>query len=172
MKTSAILVIAASALVSSATGTEPLRVMSWNVESGGTDPATIAKELAELGRHDVFALQEVHPRDADRYGQAIRTAYGKQYRYLFSQTGGSDRLLLAFDSARLVLESITELFQHGSHRLNDWQHRSPLVATFRDTKSNERLAVVTVHLARGNAELRTEQGQHAERSLCIESRGR
>ena len=58
MKTSAILVIVASALVSSATGTEPLRVMSWNVESGGSDPATIAKELAELGRHDVFAQSE------------------------------------------------------------------------------------------------------------------
>jgi endonuclease/exonuclease/phosphatase family metal-dependent hydrolase len=107
----------------------------------------------------VFALQEVHPQDADRYGQAIRTAYGKQFRYLFSHTGRSDRLLLAFDSGRLVLESIAELFQHGSHRLNDWQHRSPLVATFRDTKSNERFAVVTVHLARGNAGLRTEQAR-------------
>jgi endonuclease/exonuclease/phosphatase family metal-dependent hydrolase len=147
------------ALGQTATGIEPLRVISWNVESGGSDPATIAKQLAELGRHDVFALQEVHPRDADRYGQAIRSAYGRQYRYLFSHTGRSDRLLIAFDSERLVLENITELFQQGSHRLNDWQHRSPFVATFRDTKSNQRFAFITVHLARGNAELRTEQAR-------------
>lgn len=81
MKTFAALVITASVLVSTATGTEPLHVISWHVASDAASPATIAKQLAELGRHDVFALQEVHPQDADRYGQAIRTAYGKQYRY-------------------------------------------------------------------------------------------
>jgi endonuclease/exonuclease/phosphatase family metal-dependent hydrolase len=155
----ATIALVVTTLVATAAATEPLSVISWNVESGGSDPATIAKQLAALDRHDVFALQEVHPKDADRYGQAIRTAYGKQYRYYFSQTGQSDRQLMAFDTERLTLESITELFQQGVHSLNDWQHRSPLVANFRDTKSNERFALVTVHLARGKAELRTEQAR-------------
>lgn len=159
MKNLAALLLAAFAFISPATAVEPIQVISWNVESDGADPAVIARQLAELGRHDVFALQEVHPRDADRYGQAIRSAYGKQYRYLFSQTGRSDRQLIAFDSQRLTLESISELFQQGVHRLNDWNHRSPFVASFRDAQSGERFAFITVHLARGNADLRTEQAR-------------
>jgi hypothetical protein len=38
-----------------------LRVVSWNIESGGNDAATISRQLAELGPYDVFALQEVRP---------------------------------------------------------------------------------------------------------------
>jgi len=158
MRTSTAILIV-SFFASTSTATEPLRLISWNVESDGNDPATIAKQLKELGRYDIFALQEVHPRNADRYGQAIRDAYGKDYRYFLSTTGRSDRLLFAFDSARLDLESISELFRHGDNRLNDWRHRSPLVAVFTDTHSHERLAVITVHLARGNEELRTEQAR-------------
>ncbi len=159
MKFLAVLALSASTLISTAIGAESLSVISWNVESGGADPATISRQLAELGQYDAFTLQEVHPRDADRYGQAIRAAYGKQYRYVVSNTGQSDRVLVAYDSARLTLESVTELFEYGGQRLNDWNHRSPLVAVFRDTQSNQRFALVAVHLARGNEKLRTEQAR-------------
>ncbi|MGI9458278.1 MAG: hypothetical protein ACR2NU_17080 [Aeoliella sp.] len=40
-----------------------LHISTWNVESGGTDPGMIDKQLRELPRTDVFALQEVAPRD-------------------------------------------------------------------------------------------------------------
>jgi endonuclease/exonuclease/phosphatase family metal-dependent hydrolase len=159
MKIICAIVLSISAPVCTVTANEPLSVISWNVESGGADPATISKQLAELGRYDAITLQEVDPRDANRYGQTIRRAYGKQYRYVLSNTGQSDRVLLAYDSARLTLESVTELFEYGGHRLNDWNHRSPLVAVLRDTKSNQRFAVVAVHLARGNEKLRTEQAR-------------
>lgn len=48
---------------------------------------------------------------------------------------------------------------HDGHLLNDWRHRSPLVARFRGKQSGVKFLFVTVHLARGNAKLRTEQAR-------------
>lgn len=138
---------------------EPLRIVSWNVESGGNDPAVIAEQLVELGRYDIVALQEVHSRNIGRYGNAIRDGISKSYRYFASNTGRSDRLMIIFDSDRLQMTQSCELFEHEGHRLNDWLHRSPLVAHFKDRQTGEMFLFLTVHLARGDAKLRTEQAR-------------
>ena len=140
-----------------ASRSEPLRIVTWNVESGGNDPAEIAQQLVELGRYDIYALQEVHPRNSQRYADAIRDDISKSFRFLLSNTGRSDRLMIIFDSDRLELQAVSELFHHEEHRLNDWRHRSPLVAEFVDSAADVHFSFVTVHLARGNADLRTEQ---------------
>ena len=140
-----------------AAGAEPLRIVSWNVESDGNDPAVIAQQLVELGRYDIYALQEVHPRNYLRYADAIRDGISKSYRYVLSNTGRSDRLMIVFDSDRLKLQAVSELFRHDEHQLNDWRHRSPLVAEFVDSAADVRFFFVTVHLARGNVDFRTEQ---------------
>ena len=51
-----ICIIYSSAIVVAET---PISVLAWNVESGGSDPKVIAKQLAELGSHDVYCLSEV-----------------------------------------------------------------------------------------------------------------
>ena len=45
------------------------RILHWNVESGGNDPATIAAQLIELGRYDIVGLSEVD--DPEPYVDAI-----------------------------------------------------------------------------------------------------
>ena len=45
---------------------EPLSFLSWNVESDGNNPATIAEQLQALPEHDAYLLQEVHPSIAHR----------------------------------------------------------------------------------------------------------
>ena len=151
--------ILVSLIGSSGFGQQPLHIVSWNVESDGNDPAVIAGELTELGSFDIFALQEVRPENIGRYGDAIRRKYGKGYRYFASSTGRSDRLMIAFDSNRLRLLEIRELFYFGTERLNDFRHRSPLVCEFECLPTNTRFFFLTVHLARGDEELRQEQAR-------------
>lgn len=134
-----------------------LRVLSWNVESDGNNPAVIARQLVELGAYDICALQEVHSDNFNRYGTELQQAFGEQYRYFISQTGRDDRLMIAFDSDRLKLLSKQELFEFDGIRLNDWRHRSPLVAHFQHQPTGCEFLCVTVHLARGSAEFRNEQ---------------
>lgn len=147
----------AVALLANAASAEPLRVLSWNVESGGNDPAIISGQLAELGRADLYCLQEVAPSSIGRYGAAVRDAHGKTYRFIASNTGRGDRLIVIYDTDRLELLEVRELFRHGQYLLNDWRHRSPLVLELKDRKTGSEFAVMTVHMARGDKKRRREQ---------------
>jgi endonuclease/exonuclease/phosphatase family metal-dependent hydrolase len=46
---------------------------------------------------------------------------------------------------------------YGAYRLSDWNHRPPLVAEVSSIDGERSFLIVNVHLARGNARLRTEQ---------------
>ena len=74
-------------LAAATQGAAQITVLSWNVESGGNDPAVIARQLVELGRADIYCLQEVGTRNIGRYGAAVRETHGKGYRYAPSVTG-------------------------------------------------------------------------------------
>ena len=74
--------------------TEPLRLVTWNVESGGNDPAVIAQQLAELGPYDLYGLTEVSPANTRRYTAAI----GDSYKSLVSATGRSDRMMIVYNA--------------------------------------------------------------------------
>ena len=152
MKTLALLL----ALATTASA-DPIRVLSWNVESGGNDPAIIARQLTEFDQADFYCLQEVGARNFGRYGAAIRDAHGDGYRFVPSVTGRGDRLLVIYDSERFELVEIRELFKHGEYRLNDWRHRSPLLLELEDRETGAAFGVMTVHLARGDKSRRREQ---------------
>ncbi len=136
-----------------------LTVTSWNVESGGADPAVISRQLGELPAATIFALQEVHPEDISRYGAAIQKTHGRTYKYVGTWTGGSDRLVVAFDEQKLLLLETRELFYQGETKVNDWNHRSPFICRFREGATGKEFYFVNVHLARGNAGLRTDQAK-------------
>ncbi len=44
---------------------ESLRLLAWNVESGGNNPETIASELRELSGYDIVGLSELRGLPAD-----------------------------------------------------------------------------------------------------------
>ncbi|MEJ2862815.1 endonuclease/exonuclease/phosphatase family protein [Actinomycetospora flava] len=59
--------------------TGDLRLMTWNVQTGGHDPDEWAPVVAGL-RPDVLALQEVCTRDADELVDLLRRDHGLEYR--------------------------------------------------------------------------------------------
>ena len=136
---------------------EPLRVISWNIESGGADPSIIAKELVNMPKSEAYLLQEVSPRDIGRLAAAVRKAHGTSYKYYQSSLGGTDRLVILIDESKFLIRSFSELFSYEKYKFNDWRHRSPLVAHLECKSDGQEFLLVTVHLARGNAKLRIEQ---------------
>ena len=92
---------------------QPIRFVSWNVESGGNDPSVIAEQLAnELEKYDCYGLTEVSPSNVRRYHQAIQTKWGAGYAFLSTTNGGGDRMLLIYNMSRLERISFFELEEH------------------------------------------------------------
>ena len=126
----------------------PLRVLSWNVESEGSDPEIIADQLKEFADYDIIALSEVLPSAADQFQKAL----GKEFDGIVTRSGYNDRLQILFNANRFKLVRRLELDE-----INDTRHRSPLVAHLHDNLQDQDILVMNNHLARGNAEYRTTQ---------------
>lgn len=124
-------------------------IVAWNVESGGNDPAVIAERLDGFWFEDeVVCLSEVNPKNSFTYGESLQGYFG-----LTSRSGGGDRLMI-FASPKL------ELLEQGElDEINDGRHRAPIFMRLRHRALDLRFIVLTVHLARGNAEFRTEQAR-------------
>lgn len=139
---------------------EELRVLAWNVESGGNQAGTIADELtalqSEFGPLDLVGLTEVSLSNAESYRQAL----GDHYQMIASNTGGGDRMVILFDSNRLELQESLELTSHEGIPLNvDNRFRSPLVAEFQERQGARRFLFMVNHLARGDSQIRTSQAK-------------
>ena len=126
-------------------------LFSWNVESDGSDPEVIAKQLAEFGQYDIYGLTEVLP---DSF-ELFRSAVGEGFASIDSKTGQSDRMQIIYDNTRFEL-----LRQFELHEINyKLRYRSPLVAHLRDKNSGTEFLVMVNHLARGKADVRAKQAE-------------
>jgi hypothetical protein len=127
------------------------KLFSWNVESDGSEPRVIAKQLAEFGQYDIYALTEVLPESFDLF----RSAAGENYDSIETETGRSDRMQIIYDKTRFDLLQRLEL-----HEINyKLRYRSPLVAHLRDNNTGTEFMVMVNHLARGKAEVRAKQAE-------------
>jgi hypothetical protein len=124
-------------LLTSTVHAEELRILAWNVESDGNDPDVIVRQLHELPDYDIVGLTEVRAGSIKKYVDAL-SASGNTYLSINTATGGSDRIVLAYNTKRLQLLSGYEMHRFGDWQLNSqgddgrWRHRSPLVGHFRD----------------------------------------
>ena len=130
-----------------------VRLLAWNVESEGNDPAVISVQLAEFIGYDVICLSEVSQHSFERYSSAL----ADQYHEAHGKTGRADRLQIFVKKARYELLDSKELTQHRRHILNTGNHRSPLFVRIQDRNSSQQMIVMTNHLARGNADFRQQQ---------------
>ena len=130
-----------------------ISILSWNIESGGNDPKVIAEQLSEFPKHDIYCLCEVRAENLDRYKNAVSEDFGS----FNSKTGGNDRLQIIFNANRFELLQQKELDRYRDFELNNGYLRSPIFVRLKDRKSGVELVVMTNHLARGNAALRTQQ---------------
>lgn len=132
---------------------EVISILAWNVESGGNDPEVLAGQLSELTGYDIYCLSEVRSGSFGRYAAAC----GTQFKSVNGETGRGDRLQIMFNSERFELLQQKELHYHGDFELNNGTHRSPLFVRLRERDSGTEFIVMTNHLARRNAVLRTQQ---------------
>ena len=128
-----------------------LKFLSWNVESEGSEPATITKELGELGQYDVITLTEVLPQAAGDFC----TAFGDGYNYIMGETGRNDRMMVIYNKQTLKYVRQFELSDINYKS----RFRSPLVVHFKDILTGKEILVMVNHLARGNAEARQIQAE-------------
>ncbi len=132
-----------------------LRVLAWNVESGGSDPQVIAGQLQQLPKYQIYGLSEVEPSSFELY----RSALGDSFKSIHGTHKYDDYLQMIFDTDRLELIRWRELEEFDGIKFNqeDRSLRCPLFAHFRDCKTDREFQIVLNHLARGNAEFRTQQ---------------
>ena len=135
------------------TSENQLRLVAWNIESGGSDPHVIAEQLKDFRDYQVIALNEVAVAGIEIYKNAL----GSKFESFVSVTGANDRLAIYWDSSRFTLLAKEEMGQYGDYRLNNGRHRSPIFVRLHDRLTGKRFIVMTNHLARRNEELRNEQ---------------
>lgn len=128
-------------------------ILSWNVESDkDTDPKLISKQLSEYQDIDFFALSEVDRKHSWKYFQAINS--NKQFDYIVSNSGTSDKLQIIYNQKRFELLELRELMNmtFGNPHL-----RGALIGLFEHRKTKNKFYVMLNHLYRSNAEKRHEQ---------------
>jgi endonuclease/exonuclease/phosphatase family metal-dependent hydrolase len=164
---------------------EEFRLLAWNVESNRpksrpvTDAGVIAAELTALmkdaaTRAPIVALSEVEPRNAIPFQQAIAVGLGTEVDFITSASGGlqdTDSLMLVVDRKRFAIEEAVEIHRYGgltanfnvstpeSDEFGAVRARSPLLVKLRDRTDDRTFHLFVLHLARGEAELRTDQAR-------------
>jgi endonuclease/exonuclease/phosphatase family metal-dependent hydrolase len=141
-----------------------LIIVGWNIESGGATDAAVAQRVRTFQSVDLWGLSEV---GNDTTLQAFEVAAedgenGADFQRILSVTGCGDQLGIVYNATRLTLVGSQEL--HRATYNADTPppgrcQRSPLVAEFVDTRSTRRFLFMVNHLARGDNDLRRDQGQ-------------
>lgn len=157
MQTRRVLAAAVLALcLAQAAQAETLRVVAFNVESGGADPSTIAQQISTMGAVDIWGLSEVKNFAwAMQFKAAVMAATGDPYWFIFGNTGGEDRLVLLYNQ-----DTLEELDTEELHDINpEGRVRAPLVAHFRIKGTSQEFKAVVNHLYRKRANLRHQQAR-------------
>ncbi|MCI0641731.1 MAG: hypothetical protein L0Y72_23350 [Gemmataceae bacterium] len=137
---------------------QQLKVIGYNVESGGAKPDVVKVRIEEADGIDLWGLSEVQNDAAAAIFQAaagVGETGSPVFKRIVGTTGGADRLAILFNETRLEKLSHEEL--HGINPGGNF--RSPLVARFRIRDSKQELLFMVNHLARGNASARHKQAE-------------
>lgn len=132
---------------------QTVTVVSWNVESGGSDNQTIRQRMASFQGVDLWGLSEVASVSAAGvFETGAEDGEAANFNRIVSTTGGGDRLAIIFNANRFRLVRSQEL----TH-INQGNHRAPLVAELQEITTNRNFLFMVNHLARGDAALRRRQ---------------
>ena len=150
--------LAACCLLSASSfAAEPLRILAWNIESGGSNVRVILQQLRELQKSetfDVLALSEVSRKD-DGYFVTFFDHTGITH----GEKGGDDQLLIVWNLERLQASQRTELLEFEGVELAPGGHRAPLIIRLHDRETSRDFLLMNNHLARAKNDLRTLQAR-------------
>ena len=142
-----------SVLVCAVAPAMDLTVVSWNVDSGSADPAVIAERMAALDGVDLWGLCEVENSSwAQQFERAAEDDEPGDFYSFLGTTGGSDKLLILYDS-----DQFTELERfevgwagrRGYRPTLNW--REPLVVRLRHKATGLEFFFMVNHLDRGRS---------------------
>lgn len=128
-----------------------ITIVSWNVESGGADPAVVAARIKEIDGVDIWGLCEVQ--DAT-WAEAFRRAAGADepgtFESVLGTKGGSDRLLVLYDIDQFTkLESFEISWHTRPWYKPNMVPRPPLVVKLRHNSTGKEFFFMVNHLYRG-----------------------
>lgn len=94
--------------------TQTLNVVSWNVESGGSDDQTVRRRIASFQGVDLWGLSEVaSPASASVFETGAEDGEGANFERIVGATGGGDRLAIIYHAGRFRLIRSQELNDIG-----------------------------------------------------------
>jgi len=142
------------ALYQATSANESIRILAWNIESGGSDTQVIIEQLQadDMPDFDIVALSEVPSSAIGQIGKALGWSYHGGSR------GGEDRLMIAWSPRFESLEQL-ELRKVGNTEMPGGNNRSPIYNRFRDRKTGFEFIVMNNHFTRGKAENRNLQAK-------------
>ncbi|UCF56297.1 MAG: hypothetical protein JSW15_09440 [Deltaproteobacteria bacterium] len=132
---------------------EEIMVVSWNTESGGANPDTVAVRIASMNGVDLWGLCEVKDINwALAFENAAEDGEPGDFKPLLGTTGNTDRLLILYDKTQ---------FDEIGHQEIGWEDRywfrptmnprSALVAHLRHKSTGQEFFFMVNHLYRGSA---------------------
>ena len=135
---------------------DEISILSWNLESDGSDIDTLVNQLKIEGSFDLYGFSEVKSIDwAYKIKEAIEEISTHRYRFILGTTGRSDRLMILYDTSRFG-----ELDQFEIDSINVGGNvRAPLVAKLKETDSGLEFYFMVNHLYRSRAEARLQQAE-------------
>lgn len=127
----------------------------------------------EATRFSILVLSEVEPVTVDRFQSAAAEGLGTSVDFVTSASGGfgdTDSLMLLVDSTKFEIRDALEIHRHGGLKGNfnnpadasepgALRARSPLAVKLAFKSNSATFWVIANHLARGEADLRTEQAR-------------
>jgi len=144
------------ALTGGALGQARLKVVSWKVESGDSDPQTLTQRVRAFQGVDLWGFSKVQ---GDAVAAALEAAaeHGENANFdrVLGTTRGGDRLLVVFNSGRFQKVAHFELSEINI----EGRVRAPLVAHFREAPAGREFLFMVNHLYRRSPEGRHEQAR-------------
>jgi hypothetical protein len=131
---------------------EPVTILGWNIEFGGSETATIKQQLKELEPFDILALSEVPKKAAEDFAGR----WGAD-SFIIGAKGGEASLLIAWDPHKFDKVHVQELTHFNNQEFAPGIQSAPLIAQLRCKRTQAEFIVVMNHLTRGSAELRMRQ---------------
>lgn len=142
-------------------GAQTLKVVGFNVESGGAQLSVLAQAIAGQQGVDLWGLSEVQDQSwLTTFQQAAADGEGATFEGILGTTGDADRLAIVYNATRFELVRFSEL-----HHINiAGRVRAPLVAQLRvRAQPQVEFFFMVNHLYRGN-----EEGRHQQAKLLNE----
>lgn len=130
-----------------------IHVISWNLESGGSNINSLIQRLRTCDDINFYSLSEVLDQWETPLLQAVGTGESITYASILGTTGGAERLQIIFNASRYRLISSDELDDINI----GGRVRATLRGRFEETSSGNQVIVIVNHLYRSNDERRHTQ---------------